>query len=215
LRTPLTTIIGLARILARRPEDLDESELREANRQLLADAERLRDLIENMLALARLDRTAVELEPVLLQRVVRRAIDMGATRFPARAIVLDIDEHLPPVLGIETWVEQIVQNLIANAEKYSPADSTIDVIAAAEGGSAVVRVFDRGQGIDPAETEDLFQPFYRSNRNRRNIVGAGLGLAVCRRLLSRMDGRIWARQREGGGSEFAFSIPCIPSEPAA
>ncbi len=212
LRTPITVIHGGARVLRMRSQNI-ESEARES---LLADiereSERLSRMLENLLALARaeLDRE-VSLEPVLLQRLLPGLID-SITAESDREVVLSVQPDLPAVAAEAGYIEHIVRNLVTNALKYSPGDTVVDVLLGPCGNGAAVRVLDRGFGIAADEGTRIFERFYRSERTSRLAGGAGLGLAVCKRLVETMSGEIWATPREGGGVEVAFSLPGYEEE---
>jgi signal transduction histidine kinase len=117
-----------------------------------------------------------------------------------------IPAGLPTVIGDRTYVEQVLRNLLSNAAKYGGAGSTVEVIVEPDGGELAVRVLDDGPGIDPVEAGRLFELFYRSPSTAVTIAGAGIGLFVCARLVDAMGGRIWARPRPTGGSEFGFAL---------
>ena len=96
---------------------------------------------------------------------------------------------------------------MTNAEKYSAPGDPIEL--AVEGDATAVRitVLDRGHGIDPADVARIFSPFYRGRRDGERVEGTGIGLAVCKRLMEAQGGGVWARLREGGGSEFGAWLP--------
>jgi two-component system sensor histidine kinase KdpD len=168
----------------------------------------LHRIVDNLLVLARLEQgQRLESEPTLVRRIINRVIQEHRRRFPGRAIELHHDEKLIPALASPEYTEQVVRNLLSNAEKYSPRESVIEVHIGKEDEDLVVRVLDRGQGIDESELENVFTPFYRSPANSPAAPGAGIGLAVCKRLVEAQSGRIWAKRRDGGGSEFGFSVP--------
>ena len=100
-----------------------------------------------------------------------------------------------------------MENLLSNADKYSPAHAEVEVVLRVEDGEATVSVLDRGIGIDPADADQLFTPFYRTDAAKSHANGIGIGLAVCKRVIDSQGGRIWARPRQGGGSELAFVLP--------
>jgi len=101
---------------------------------------------------------------------------------------------------------------VGNAVKYSPPDAPIQVVLRARPEGAEIAVLDRGFGVSPEEAERIFERFYRSDRTSRLASGAGLGLAVCKRLVEAMSGEAWARPREGGGLEVGFSLPAYREE---
>ena len=107
------------------------------------------------------------------------------------------------------YVEQVVQNLLSNAAKYSPPGSTVRVLVEQEGAEIRVRVLDEGIGLTDEAPDRLFELFYRSPDATRQASGAGIGLFVCRQLIESMGGRIWAKARDGTGSEFGFVLPVL------
>jgi signal transduction histidine kinase len=133
-------------------------------------------------------------------------------RWPGGRFETDLAPGLPPVAGDLTYVEQVVRNLLANAMKYGGPSATARIEAEAREGEVEVRVLDRGAGIDPAEAARLFELFYRSPAVSRTISGSGIGLFVCARLIEAMGGRIWTRNRPGGGAEFGFSLRILPDD---
>ncbi len=212
LRTPITTIYAGSKVLARE-EPLDVATSRELANDISAEAERLFRLVEDLLVMTRIERGVLHLasEPVLLQRVVAAAIRIESSHWPTTRIRLAGPVDLPAVAGDATYVEQVVRNLLSNAAKYSPTDAEIEVRLGSGTEGVSCRVLDRGRGFRSDETDDLFDLFYRSPATAAQAAGAGIGLFVCRRLVTAMDGRIWARPRTGGGAEFGFALR--PYEP--
>ncbi|MEX0751108.1 MAG: HAMP domain-containing sensor histidine kinase, partial [Dehalococcoidia bacterium] len=212
LKTPITTTLGNAEILRYRGEQLDPELRQTALDDIHESALRLASLIDNLLVLARLERgVALETEPLALMRMAQETSDQLLRSHPDRHVVVR-GESKVLALGGETYVEQVVQNLIANAVKYSPHDEPVEVVVEDDGGMAVVRVLDRGPGIEEAEREAIFEPFYRSERTAAAAEGIGIGLSVCRRLIEAMGGTIWYSERPDRGGEFAFSLPLVPVE---
>jgi signal transduction histidine kinase len=108
----------------------------------------------------------------------------------------------------ETSLRQVLYNLLSNAAKYSSASSQIEVVISKQGDNVQFSVRDRGPGVKPEELALIFESFYRSPGTAGLVAGKGIGLAVCRRLVESLGGRIWAQAREGGGLEVTFSVPC-------
>jgi PAS domain S-box-containing protein len=212
LRTPMTTLLGNTDLLRRRGDELDEDDRRGLIDDMATDAKRLYSIIENMLVLARPQTLDDSIEPVLIGRVVAQAVEELRARMPSRPIELQIDEQVPPVLGNQMFVEQIVQNLVSNADKYTPRGTPVLVRVGLAGEFALLCVADRGPGINADEFEKIFQPFYRSDELSSKAFGIGLGLTVCQRLTESMGGTITATNREGGGAEFHIRIPLIDSK---
>ena len=208
LRTPLTTIVGMTEVLRRRSTDADSASVLD---DIAGEADRLQRLIENMLVLARIESDKLAFEPILLQRTVPAQIAEVRRRYPEREIRLDIPDTMLPVIAQPTYVEQIIHNLLTNAAKYSRPGSPIEIRAVEREPVAAILVLDKGEVVDPTELPRLFEPFFRSSR-ARHMSGAGLGLAVCKRLVEAQSGEIWARAREGGGLELGFTLPLFDEE---
>jgi signal transduction histidine kinase len=113
---------------------------------------------------------------------------------------------------VEGYLEQVLENLFSNAEKYSPAREPITIDIIREHAEVKIRVLDRGGGISDEEASYLFDAFYRSDETSRRASGLGIGLAVCKRLVTAQGGRVWAAPRDGGGAEFGFAIPIIEED---
>ncbi|HVA87804.1 MAG TPA: GAF domain-containing protein [Candidatus Saccharimonadales bacterium] len=208
LRTPITTIYGSTKVLARRDSTLSEDQRREILADIEAEAERLRRIVEDLLVLSRAERGRldVESEPVLIGHLLRRVAASEQTRWPGATFAVEASADLPATRGEETYIEQVVRNLCGNAAKYGPPRGTVRIVADTDDLGVSIRVLDDGPGIDPAEADRLFSLFYRSATTAGQAPGAGIGLFVCRQLVEAMGGRIWAKARPEGGSEFGFTL---------
>lgn len=233
LRTPVTTIYGYAKLLARRgqagstdPVDADGASGapaatvagpdRASEHGLAADieaeADRLYRLVEDLLVLSRTEHQSLVVapEPVLVQHLVERIALAERRVWPDLALTTDVPAGLPPVASDPTYLEQVLRNLIGNAAKYSePGRLAVEVRALVVGETVEIRVLDRGVGFPADQAERLFDVFYRNPDTKKLRPGAGIGLYVTRALVEAMGGRVWARPREGGGSEFGFSVPIV------
>jgi PAS domain S-box-containing protein len=213
LRTPITSIFAGSKLLGRMDESKSERRS-ELTSDIEAEAERLYRLTEDLLVLTRVERGTLEigLEPVALPRVLERVTANEQERWPLTNIDLTVEPGMPIALGDNTYIEQLVRNLVGNAAKYAPQGGTIQVVAsacepAADGSQELeVRVLDRGPGLPEGELDKLFELFYRSPLTEKKAPGAGIGLFVCNHLARAMGGRLWAANREGGGAEFGFSL---------
>ena len=152
LRTPVTTIFGGAKLLAREISTLDEETKRGIFRDIHDEAERLQRLVEDVVALNRFGEGRGEIgwEPVLLQRLVPRVVQSEEGRWPGVTFVVEMAPGLPTVTADPTYVEQVIRNLLSNAAKYGGTGSTVTITSEAGDGEVIVRVLDDGPGF-PAE----------------------------------------------------------------
>lgn len=209
LRTPITAIYGGSRMLRSRGDRLGVDDREQIVGDIEEESEKLFRMVENLLALARIELgQQVATEPVLLQRAAEKLAASFRRRRPGRRLEITAEERLDPVAAQPTYLEQILRNLLNNADKYSPPQSPIELqVKRGQDGYAEILVLDRGPGIAPEETEAIFERFYRSGRTSSGVAGGGIGLTVCKRLIEAQSGRIWAKPREGGGLEVGMALP--------
>ena len=208
LRTPVTTIFGNARLLRDRGPRIDEPDRQSMVADIAEDSERLLGIVENLLLLTRLGAgPSIALEPQVLAHFVRKSIDSFRRRHPGRAVSLRSEPRHIIVEADRTYLELVMENLLSNADKYSPTQTEVEVVIQVDDSEARVSVLDRGIGMGEAEADKLFTPFYRTEAAKSQANGIGIGLAVCRRVIDCQGGRIWAAPRRGGGSELAFALP--------
>ncbi|MEX0683800.1 MAG: PAS domain-containing protein [Dehalococcoidia bacterium] len=208
LRTPITTIFGGARLLRSRSDRLDAESRNEILEDIERESERLHRIVEDLLVLARMELgQELATEPLLVRRIVERTIATFTKRRPGRPVEYQTDDQLAPVRGSAVYIDQILRNLLNNADKYSPPGLLIDVWVRRDGDELKVSVMDRGPGIAEAEFNLIFERFYRSSGTASQASGAGIGLTVCQRLVEAQSGRIWAEARDGGGLVISFALP--------
>ncbi|HKC77298.1 MAG TPA: ATP-binding protein, partial [Gaiellaceae bacterium] len=211
LRTPLAALHGAALTLTQRGHELAPDTKERLLRMISAQSKRLAGLVEDILLAGQLDAGSlrVEREPFSAAEVARAAVDEARAKAAHRAMLrISTSDDLPRVLGDEGRTHQILANLIDNAVKYSPAGSRVDVEVQRENGRVRFSVRDRGPGIPPTEREHVFEKFYRLDPDhRQGVGGSGLGLYICRQLVSSMHGRIWVEAAPQQGSTFAFDLP--------
>lgn len=209
LRTPITAIYGGSQLLLR--DQMSPDARNAIIRDIAAEAERLHRLVEDLIAIARLERGVSRpgSEPVLLERLVRRAADAEQRRWHDRRVVIESQPNLPIVRGDEGFTTQVLRNLLSNAVRMSPPkEPVVVVLRAVPGGRDVaVSVLDRGPGFPPATGPDAFRLFYRSPAIAAHVPGTGIGLYVARTLVEAQGGRIWLRNRSRGGAEVSFTLP--------
>jgi PAS domain S-box-containing protein len=208
LRTPVTTIFGNARLLRDKGPRLAEADRESMMTDIAGEAERLLGVVENLLLLTRLESGIhPDPEPQVLAHVARTVLDSFRRRHPNREIELTGESRHLIVEADRPYLDLILENLLSNAVKYSPPEGPIEVAIEATGNEAQVKVLDRGIGLEGADADQLFSAFYRSEPARSRSSGLGIGLAACKRVVESLGGRVWARARRGGGSEFGFALP--------
>lgn len=212
LRTPLTTIKGSTATVLSDPSVFDPAETRQFFRIIDQQADLLRDLINNLLDLTRIEAGAlsVDPEPTDVAYLVAEAKDIFLRGGAQNDIEVDLPPGLPRVEADRPRIAQVLNNLWSNASKYSPDSSTIRVTATHQDGHVEIAVTDEGRGVSAEQMSQLFTPYSRVDAadGERRIAGAGLGLAICKGIVEAHGGRIWAESEgEGRGSRFTFTIP--------
>jgi signal transduction histidine kinase len=217
LRTPITTIYGGTRVLARRWRDMEPETRDGILADVVAEADRLYRLVEDLLVLTRVERGALDIgdEPLHLGRIVERVVASERPRLSGVEVVCEVPADLPSVAGEETYVDQVLRNLLDNAAKYGGTGSTVLVQIEAAGRDVVLRVLDEGPGVDETEDTHLFELFYRAPTTAATVAGAGIGLFVCRQLVEAMGGTIRAERRREQGSAFIVTLPRYEDDDAA
>jgi len=211
LRTPLAALQGAALTLTERGRALPPATREKLLAMIAGQSKRLASLVDDILLAGQLDAGSlrVEREPFSAAAVARAAVDEARQRAATKAMLrVSAADDLPRVLGDEGRTHQILANLIDNAVKYSPAGSRVDVEVQREEARVRFSVRDRGPGIPPAEQEHVFEKFYRLDPHHHyGVGGSGLGLYICRQLVSSMHGQIWVESAPQRGSTFTFELP--------
>ena len=208
LKTPLTTVVAQAQFLERKAsrDPLAPSDLVGLQR-IVREGQRLSALVTDLLDSARmeqgrvvLDREPVDIGALVSAVVARRRTDTRACEVEIRgAVVGNYDGRR---------IEQLVENLIENAKKYSPDATPVNVAVWQQDGEARITVRDQGIGIPPSDLPRIFERFSRaSNVDDRRFHGMGLGLNICRGIVEEHGGRIWAESEIGKGSTFHVGLP--------
>ena len=213
LRTPLTSIKGSAATARSAGYPLDPAETGQFFRIIEEQADHMRDLINNLLDLARIEAGTLSVAPEAAD--VADVIDQARNAFLSggyrNSIEVSVAADLPRIPVDRQRVGQVLYNLFSNASKYSREWSTIRVTAALDDLYVSVRVIDEGRGISAEQLPRLFSKFSRVNSDiGPEIEGYGLGLAICRGIVEAHGGRIWAESDgEGHGTRFTFTLPAV------
>jgi signal transduction histidine kinase len=220
LMTPLTAMRGYLETLALPAAVKDEATRARYLGIVTEETLRLEAIIGDLLDLARLDGGAgsFEREPVLLARLFDRtfARHQGTLEERGVAFVRDIAPGAAAVLGDERRLEQVLQNLVANAVRHTPRGGRIAVRATADGDDVVLVVEDSGPGIPAEHLAHVFDRFYRvdSARNAQS-GGSGLGLSIVRAVVEQHGGRVSAANGPMGGARFELRLPAAGRQPSA
>jgi two-component system sensor histidine kinase KdpD len=212
LRTPLSSIKAAASSLLQEDVQWDDEARRSFAQTIEREADRLNRLVGNLLDMSRIEGGALkpEKEWYPLDELIHGLLDRLLPLLKGRVVHTSLPKDLPLVELDYLQMDQVLTNLIENAVRYTPAASPIDVSVHVEGSQVVISVADRGPGIPSSDLERVFDKFYRVLPNQRNAgypTGSGLGLAVCKGLVVAHGGRIWAENREGGGTVFSVALP--------
>ena len=208
-RSPLASIVLAAKALLKRPDTIDQRRLTEYLQVIVDQANKLILLAEDTLSITRMEAGQLNyfFNMVNLERLVKDA--MATVNVSKRhGLTCDIDPRVAFVRGDQTKLRQVLQNLISNAVKYSPAGGQITIRAAHQSAEQlVVAITDEGIGIPHEQIPRLFQKFSRVDTPQaREIKGSGLGLWICQEIVKAHGGKIWVESREGKGSTFSFTL---------
>jgi PAS domain S-box-containing protein len=212
LRTPLAAIYGAAMTLDQRDSELPEDVRRNLMRVIADESERLVQIVGVILLANHLDSGQLKLsvEQVDAVELTAGVVEAAGLHLPGD-VTIDFrpPSRLPKVAADEQQLRQVLVNLVENAVKYSPGGGAITITLTTQDPYVEWAIRDQGLGIPPSERRRIFEKFYRVDPNMtQGIGGTGLGLYICRELVHRLDGRIWADAGEDGkGSTFFVRIP--------
>lgn len=216
LKNPLTVLQGSAQLLALRLGK--RADLGDRERRMLVmlggQTARMRRLIDTMLDVSRIDsgRLSIERAPVDLAALVERIIGEAALPFDTPRLALEREEGVLFVDGDALRLEQVVQNLLQNALRYSADTAPVTVRVGRAGERAIVAVADRGSGIPATALPQIFERFFRAGQDGATRGGMGIGLFVVREIVALHDGEIAVTSVEGEGSTFTVSLPLVPAD---
>jgi signal transduction histidine kinase len=222
LRTPLTALLGFSGLLKKQISRgrWNEATITRTANTIAAQAERLSQLVGELLDVTRLQRGQFALNAQLLDLVplVARVLDEMALAQSAGDAppILKLVAPEDPVLVMADPIrmEAVVQNLVSNAVKYGPERGIVEVRVGCQEGNAVLEVTDQGIGIPEEARARLFEPFFRAGNVGPRTSGLGIGLYIVQEIVARHGGRISVMSAEGTGSTFRVTLPLHAPEPA-
>ena len=208
LRAPITSIRGLSETLATRADTMDRSLIEELARRISHAGVRLHRLVSDLLDVSTLERGTipVRISPIAVEPVIRRVAAIPTV--PPHEVHLDIEPGLPPALADPDRLEQVIDNLVANAAKFSPKEEPISVHARLEGDRVAIGVTDNGEGIPPEMHKRVFEPFTRGHAGGESDPGGvGIGLFIVRDICRAMDADVTLQSEVGVGTTVTVRLP--------
>ncbi len=211
LKTPVALIKGYAGTLRREDAEWDRETLQRSLKVIEEEADRLTDLIENLLAASKLQAEGMRLTnvgDVNLASVAARSVERFQMQTQIHKLIVDFPKDFPTIQGDEARLRQVIDNLVSNAIKYSPRGGEVHIRGRYDADSVTVEVQDQGVGLPNDEQDRIFERFYRvDDALSRKTQGTGLGLYLARAVIDAHRGRISVESQPGKGSRFWFTLP--------
>jgi PAS domain S-box-containing protein len=209
LRTPVALIKGYVSTLRREDASWDRNIVQDSLQVIEEEADRLTELIDNLLDASRLQTGALSISfsDVAVDNLAKRIAERLRTQTSIHTILVDFSDNFPLILGDEDRLSQVLSNLVANSIKYSPKGGEIRISGSVRPSQVVICVSDQGPGIASQDLPHIFDRFYRATDASRTTKGAGLGLYLARAVVEAHGGRIWVDPKPGDGARICFSLP--------
>jgi signal transduction histidine kinase len=211
LKTPLTSIIAAAGLLAEELETAGDRSHQRLIQTIIHNANALETRLAELMEIVKTGSGEIQLqlEPVDMKSLLRGTCMQISPILQGKGQNLNIDlpASLPIIRGDGQRLEQVVLNLLTNATKFTPEGGTITLRAQRQDTGMVIEVQDTGIGIAREEQDRLFKPYSRLNSDRQRHPGLGLGLALSKQVVELHGGKIWVESEQGKGSIFSFSLP--------
>ena len=217
LKSPLHAMVSIATLLKDMGGELDEKTRSDFVDQIIASGKRLSSFISDVLDTETIDAGALKLSlnPSDLGEILQRCVETArmAGREKNLTVELKLEASEPLITADAGRLEQVFNNLLGNAVKFSPTDASIEIVLTTESRHYLVTVSDRGPGIPPEDLEKIFERYYQAaaeGQVAERGFGVGLGLYITLRLVELHGGTVTAENRDGGGCRFAVRLPAHP-----
>jgi two-component system sensor histidine kinase KdpD len=216
LKTPLAAVLGSAGALRDLAPSLDDDAKAELIATIIDEAERLNRFIANLLDMTKLESGAVvpNVGPHDIGEIVATALTRASRILTNHKVEMELASDMPMASVDAVLFEQVLFNLLDNAAKYAPPQSTIRIRSWKDAGRLFLRVLDEGPGIPDGDLERIFDKFYRVQKGDHVRAGTGLGLAISRGFVEALQGTLTAANRtDRSGAEFTIALPILEAAP--
>jgi two-component system, OmpR family, sensor histidine kinase KdpD len=203
LRTPLTSLVGASTAL--HEDRLDPAERQQFSRLVAEEATRLNRLVGNLLELTRLESGRLSSKPSLqaIDEVIGASLCRLERQLLDRSVRTDVPEATPLASFDPVLIELVMTNLVENVIRHTPAGTPLEIRVRSDEEQILVELADRGPGVRPGDEERVFEKLHRASADG----GMGLGLTICRAIMTAHEGRIWLENRAGGGAVVRLTLP--------
>jgi two-component system NtrC family sensor kinase len=208
LRSPLTAILGYAELIDRVGDVNNEQH--EFIGRIRGSVREITALIDDLLNLSRIESSFEEdVQPLKMTEIVNHSLALFQSQIDEKKITIQvsISQNLPDIVANPLYFRSLLDNLIGNAIKYTPAEGKVTIQAASQNNQTVITLTDTGMGIPAADQARIFNKFYRGSNVIESTPGTGLGLSIVQSVLERLNGRIWVDSKVGKGSTFTVLLP--------
>ncbi len=208
LKTPVALIKGYVGTLRREDVSWDSEIVQDSLEVIEDEADRLTELIENLLDASRLQagEFSLNLAEIRMDKLAQEMAERFQTQTEHHRIIVQFPDEFPVIVGDENRLEQVFYNLLSNAVKYSPDGGEISISGQIRSEQIIICIQDQGLGISQEDVPHIFDRFFRADEAAKNTQGAGLGLYLSRAIIEAHNGRIWIEPRPENGTRVCFSI---------
>ncbi|MBA3993809.1 MAG: hypothetical protein C0469_09805 [Cyanobacteria bacterium DS2.3.42] len=208
MRTPLGTISGVLQLAIKGAHGELNKETVDRLNVALHNSSVLLELVNRLLQIEQIATTDIELNPEIVDvsQIASEVVSLIAPQLEPKNLKLINESHSQSVFADRSYIQEVVMNLVSNAIKYSPEGGEIRLSNKTDGDQTIVEVADQGPGVPASKKKAIFERFKQADKKRDSKIGFGLGLAICKAIVSQHGGSIGVRDADGGGSIFWFSL---------